>query len=214
MLTRTGSPDRCLLVLLFSSLLSSGAFADNDEQLPFECQIDCASPYGNVLGVSKRGVEAYSNCHSSCVIHDSNYWEGIYTGLKWQCVEYVRRWLLINKGANYGEVDIAADIWNDIDHLTDVSTGRPLPLESHLNGSKQPPQVGDLLIYAREFNDTGHVAIVIETDYEGGVIAVGEQNYTNEPWPDDYSRKIELVRDAGNYWLLDKYLLGWKHSIK
>ena len=82
------------------------------------------------------------------------------------------------------------------------------------NGSEQPPRVGDLLIYARELNHTGHVAIVIDTDYEDGVIAVAEQNYNNEPWPDDYSRKIELVRREGNYWLLDKHLIGWKHLIQ
>ena len=145
------------------------------------------------------------------MIYEPNHLKGTYTGIKWQCVEYARRWLLINKGAIYGDVDIAADIWNNIDYLTDVSTNRAFPLESHLNGSKQPPQVGDLLIYARAFNDTGHVAVVIDTDYGNGVIEVGEQNYNNEPWPEDFARKIELVRKGDNYWLLDGYLLGWKH---
>jgi glutathionylspermidine amidase/synthetase len=148
------------------------------------------------------------------VIYDSNHWKDVYTGIKWQCVEYARRWLLIKKGATFGDVDIAADIWNKINHLTDISTDSPLPLESHVNGSEQPPQVGDLLVYASEFQDTGHVAVVIETDFDDGVIEVAEQNYTNEPWTDDYSRKIELVRHEGNYWLLDKYLLGWKHLKK
>ena len=211
MIVRAGTSSRCLLLLLLSSLLLNNARAGNDKQLPSECQADCVSPYGNVLGVSKRGVEAYSNCHSRCVIYDPNHWKGAYTGIKWQCVEYARRWLLIKKGAIFGDVDIAADIWNNINHLTDISTDSPLPLASHVNGSKQPPQVGDLLIYASEFNDTGHVAVVIDTDFEDGVIEVAEQNYNNEPWPDDYSRKINLVRHEGNYWLLDKYLLGWKH---
>ena len=211
MIIGKGTFKRCLQLLLLSPLLLTNAQAGNDEELPLECEIDCVSPYGDVLGVSMRGVEAYSNCQSSCVIYDSNHWEGTYTGIKWQCVEYARRWLLINKGATYGDVDIAADIWNKINHLTDISTGSLLQLESYNNGSKQPPRVGDLLVYSREFNDTGHVAIVMDADYENGVIKVAEQNYNNQPWPDEYSRKIGLVMREGNYWLQDKYLLGWKH---
>jgi glutathionylspermidine amidase/synthetase len=145
------------------------------------------------------------------VINEPNHWKNVYTGIRWQCVEYARRWLLVNKGAVYSDVDVAADIWDEIDHLTDVRTNRELPLESHLNGSMQPPQVGDLLIYASELYGTGHVAVVLDTDYEDGVIEVGEQNYRNEPRPDDFARKIELVKKGDNYWLLDGYLLGWKH---
>ncbi|MDH3871336.1 MAG: CHAP domain-containing protein, partial [Gammaproteobacteria bacterium] len=105
----------------------------------------------------------------------------------------------------------AADIWDQIDHLTHVATNKKLPLESYLNGSIQPPRVGDLLIYARAFHNTGHVAVVTDADYEKGVIEVGEQNYNNEPWPEDYARTVEFIKKGDNYWLLDGYLLGWKH---
>jgi hypothetical protein len=44
------------------------------------------------------------------------------------------------------------------------------------------------------------------------MVEVSEQNFNNEYWPDDYARKIMLVRKGGNYWLLDGYLLGWKHA--
>lgn len=212
MLINAVTPQRILLSVILLALSLNNAYADNVEGMPVECRTDCVSPYGKVLGTSKRGVEAYSNCHSNCVIYEPNHWKGTYTGIKWQCVEYARRWLLINKGAIFGDVDIATDIWNNIDYLTEVATNRALPIESHLNGSKQPPQVGDLLIYAKAFNDTGHVAVVIDVDYGNGVIEVGEQNYNNEPWPEDFSRKIELVRKGDSYWLLDGYLLGWKHA--
>jgi glutathionylspermidine amidase/synthetase len=204
-------PHGILLLLALLALSLNSAYADNIKALPTECQTDCASQYGQILGVSRRGVEAYSNCQSRCVVYEPNHWKGTYTGIRWQCVEYARRWLLINKGAIYGDVDIAAEIWNRINYLTDVKTNKTLPLESHLNGSKQPPQVGDLLIYARAFNETGHVAVVIDVDYKDGAIEVGEQNYNNEPWPGDFSRKIDLVKKGDNYWLLDAYLLGWKH---
>jgi glutathionylspermidine amidase/synthetase len=147
------------------------------------------------------------------VVHEPSYWYETYTGIKWQCVEYARRWLLVNRGMVYASVDIAADIWSDIDHLTEVSTGRKLPLESHPNGSQQPPRVGDLLLYSTNFQGTGHVAVVIDVDYEGGFIEVAEQNYNNEPWPGDFARRIELVNKDDNYWLLDEHLLGWKHTM-
>lgn len=202
-----------LLSFAVLALALNFTYADIAEKgIPVECQTNCISPYGRVLGTSTGGVEAYSNCQSGCIIFEPNNWEDTYTGIKWQCVEYARRWLLVHKGAVYGDVDIAADIWDKVDNLTHVATDRILPLESHLNGSKQPPRVGDLLIYARAFHGTGHVAVVTDVDYEKGIVEVGEQNYENVPWQEDYARTIELVKKDDNYWLLDGYLLGWKHA--
>ena len=166
---------RTLHTILFIVLLApafNSAFAGNAiKELPVACQTDCSSPYGKMLGKSPRGIEAYSNCQSGCVIFESNTWNGIYTGIKWQCVEYARRWLLVNTGAVYGDVDIAADIWDKIDHLTYVKSKKPIPLETHLNGSTQAPEIGDLLIYAKAFNGTGHVAVVTGIDTRNGQAA-------------------------------------------
>ena len=208
---------RTLHNLLFIVLIVSAfnnTFAETAiKELPVACQAGCKSPYGKLLGKSPRGIEAYSNCQSGCVIYEPNEWNGTYTGIKWQCVEYARRWLLVNTGAVYGDVDIAADIWDKIDHLTDVKTKRPIPLETHLNGSTQAPEIGDLLIYAKAFNGTGHVAVVTGIDIGNGLVEVSEQNFENKSWAADYARKITLFKNGKNYWLLDGYLLGWKHAI-
>ena len=202
-----------LLLLVLLAPVVSSAFAENaNKEIPAACQSGCNSPYGEVLGKSPRGIEAYSNCQSDCVIFEPSKWKGSYTGIKWQCVEYARRWLLINTGAVYGDVDIAADIWDKIDFLTDVKTNKQIPLETHLNGSMQAPEVGDLLVYAKAFNDTGHVAVVTGLDINNGIVEVSEQNFYNESWPDDYARKIMLIKNRDNYWVLDGYLLGWKHA--
>lgn len=196
-----------LILLLFVSV---DTVAKEANQIPDACRNECVTDYGKIVGVSKRGVKAYSNCNSNCVIFEPNTWNEVYTGIKWQCVEYARRWLLINKGAVYGDVDTAADIWKNIHYLTEVKTSKSLPLKSYLNGSRQAPRVGDLLIYSKEFNNTGHVAVVIDVDYENSLVEVGEQNFRNEKWPDNFARKIEYVKKGGSYWLLDAYLLGWK----
>ncbi|HYQ73295.1 MAG TPA: CHAP domain-containing protein [Gammaproteobacteria bacterium] len=201
-----------LLTVLLMPALNSALAASTNDDMPDACRSGCISPYGSVLGESPRGIEAYSNCQSGCVIFEPNRWKGTYTGIKWQCVEYARRWLLVNAGAVYGDVDIAADIWDRIDHLTDVKTGRLIPLQSHANGSTQAPAVGDLLIYAKAFQGTGHVAVVTGVDASTSEIEVSEQNFNNDSWPADYARKFSFIRQGEHYWLLDSYILGWKHA--
>jgi len=210
-----GRTMRSLFFILLLLPPVNPAFAgDVKKEIPVACRTDCVSPYGSVLGADADNVKAYSNCRSNCVIFEPNKWRGTYTGIKWQCVEYARRWLLVHKGMVFGDVDVAADIWDKIDHLTRVDTKEQIPLKSYLNGSPQAPKVGDLLIYARSFYNTGHVAVVTEVDLKKGLIKVGEQNYNNAPWPGDYARSIELYKKDGHYWLLDAYILGWKRASR
>jgi glutathionylspermidine amidase/synthetase len=128
-------------------------------------------------------------------------------------VEFARRWLLANHGVVYGDVDTAADIWNKIQSVTRLADGKTFPLQAHLNGSTESPQVGDLLIYVKEYLNTGHVAVVTEVDRNAGIIKVAEQNFLNQQWPANYARRIALVHKDGKYWLLDAYLLGWKRVV-
>ena len=130
--------------------------------------------------------------------------------MKWQCVEFARRWLFEQRGLVFGDVDVAADLWSDIDYLTRVGDGARLPMQRIVNGAASPPQVGDLLIYARAFHNTGHVAVVVRVDDDRGFVQVAEQNYDNRPWLADHARSIPVVAHENRYWLLDPYLLGWK----
>jgi glutathionylspermidine amidase/synthetase len=58
-----------------------------------------AQPFGTYLG-SFNGVVSYSNGSTSNVSNQSNYVNGTYIGMKWQCVEYVRRYYLSRYGKN------------------------------------------------------------------------------------------------------------------
>lgn len=182
--------------------------------LPEKCQQSCISTYGKTLGKSPSGVEAYSNCNSDCVVFEPAKHQGTYTGIKWQCVEYARRWLLVNNGTVYGDVDVAADIWNKIDHVKDVKSGREVKLIKYANGAQTHPKRGDLVVYAREYLNTGHVAIVTEINTDKGWIRVAEQNLLNQAWPADYARQLKLIKQDEKYWLLDPYVLGWKRPGK
>lgn len=179
------------------------------ERRPQNCRRGCVSEYGRLLGSTGR-VPAYSNCRTGCVPKEPHRILGYTTGLKWQCVEYARRWLLLERGLIFEEIETAADIWWHVDTIRRASDGRNFPLERFVNGAAEVPRIGDLLIYAREYLETGHVAVVTKIEYERGWVRVAEQNYYNRQWPGNYSRQIPLLNIDRRVWLLDPFLLGWK----
>lgn len=168
--------------------------------------------YGTALGVTSEGVAAYSNDSASVLANEPCRVGNIVTGLPWQCVEFARRWLLQTQDLIFVDVPLAANMWNYVDYLTQVSDEKIVTLDSHPNGSHSKPVNGDILIYSEAFLGTGHVAVVVGCDAEAGVIRVAEQNYTNRLWPGDYSREIPLLEMDGHWWLLDPYLNGWKRT--
>ena len=204
-------------LLGYALLVHTALTAEADDRSPPDptaCVEKCVTPFGDVLGRSPGNVVAFSNCRSDCVAPQNNTLDGTFTGEKWQCVEYARRWLLRKRGAVFGDVDIAADIWIKIDHLVRVHDQARLPLPARLNGSEQAPQAGDLLIYAEAFYGTGHVAVVLDIDPVARLISVGEQNFYNQPWPGTHARRIEYIEKDGQIWVLDPYLIGWKHTSR
>ncbi len=202
-----------LLTPLFVSVACTTKQADEPSAFPESCRIDCESVYGSLLGVSPAGIEAYSNCNSNCVIFEPNRHNQIYTGIKWQCVEYARRWLLQELDVVYGDVNIAADIWA-LDQVNNPLSEAKYNFASFVNGDVNVPQRGDLLIYSKEFLGTGHVAVVVEVDTDMKLIKVAEQNFANSKWENNYSRKINYLKKDGQVWVLDQYLIGWKRVIK
>lgn len=183
------------------------------DEIPQQCSQDCVVNYGEVLGKSVSGVEAYSNCSSDCVNPSPFFINNTFTGIKWQCVEYARRWLLVNHGVVYGDVDVAADIWQ-LDSVSSPDKDIKKPFEGILNGdSNRLVQRGDLLIYSRAFLGTGHVAVVVEVDAKNQRVYLAEQNFDNNAWDGNSARDIPYVFHDGGMWLLDPYLIGWKRVM-
>lgn len=178
--------------------------------------------FGTLLGLAPGGVPAYSSDYDSADDRDlpdrhayRSYYDGIYMGHKWQCVEFARRWLYINKGYIFDDVAMAFDIFEL--HCARVPSDNSIvPLKSFRNGSKRHPEPGCLLIWDEggEFEVTGHVAIITAVSPHG--VTLAEQNVDHVRWPDgrDYSREIKAVVTAdGEYWLECSYgdatILGW-----
>ena len=185
-------------------------------------QINVDEPFGAVLGVNS-GVPAYSCDYETWrVPKGEREWrhthEGVLTGYKWQCVEYARRWLLVNRGVTFGDVGMAYEIM-DLKTVT-VQTpgprkGTELPLYRCENGGPVPPVAGAMLIWGRDWDRTGHVAIITEVvPGKAMKVRIAEQN--NEDWKwaagNDYAREMPLEFKDGRYTIVEPEgfsVLGW-----
>ena len=178
--------------------------------------------FGTVLGIAPGGVPAYSSDYETASDEEypnrsayRSYYDGIYMGYKWQCVEFARRWMYINQGYIFDDVAMAYDIF-DLRSVRNVVENTLLPLKAFANGCCRHPEVGSLLIWKEggEFERTGHVAIV--TAVSENYVRVAEQNVDHVKWKEgtDYSRELKAsVTSEGEFWVScsfgDAEILGW-----
>ncbi len=181
-----------------------------------------ALPFGSILGYAPGGVAAYSSDYETASKEDyptrsayRSYLDGIYMGYKWQCVEFARRWMYLNKGYIFDDVAMAYDIF-ELRTVRDLNTNSRLPFRAFANGSRTHPEVGSLLIWEEggEFEDTGHVAVV--TEVAPDFLRIAEQNVGHQAWPQaqNYARELKArIADDAGYWVECSYadgtILGW-----
>ena len=123
--------------------------------------------FGDKIGTFD-GITAYSNQCDEINSWTPNYYNGLYTGIKWQCVEFVRRYLQVKQGVTFSDVDSAFEIPNA--QFTTLN-GKPIHMTNEL-------KVGSIIVWPKNFEDKcpdGHVAIVSSVTSDG--ITVVEQNY-------------------------------------
>lgn len=134
-------------------------------------------PYGEQQG-SFRGVVACSNRDDGYFSGENNYVNYlIYTGYRYQCVEYARRFLLLTTGCIFDSCGRASEIY-EMDHITDVQTGQEYALRHHRNDgtATERPQPGDIIIYPYhpELTPWGHVGVISYVDDHR--VGIAEQN--------------------------------------
>ena len=159
--------------------------------------------YGEICGKTEEGVIFYSKQCDSDYKNNINYVNGYQTGESWQCVEFVRRFLIITKGITFDKVDNAYNIW-DLSSFQSLD-GVPIPInkiKNIKNIKNNHPQKGDILVWNKyvDDNETGHVAIVTDVDRKGNVF-IAEQNWDNEFTDHNYSRLIRIEDDPT--------IIGW-----
>lgn len=166
-------------------------------------------PFDEIEGVASENVPAYSNNQSSIFNIGQNYVYGVYTGFRWQCVEYARRWLILRKGCTFKNVGNACDMWKEINEIERLTDGKKFLLRCIENGSERPPKIGSLLIYPRSFRmPFGHVAVI--TGVVDGFVHISEQNHLFQSWETDFARRAALNCRDGRFFIDDTDpLFGW-----
>jgi len=154
-----------------------------------------------------NGVIVYYNGNVSHVASRNVTADGYNLGLKYQCVEFVKRYYYTyfnHKMPNsYGH---AKDFFNA--QLKDGQMNSDRNLLQYKNGSANGPQVHDIIVWdGNQWNPYGHVAIVSAV-YENA-IEITQQN----PGPSAPSRiQVEINIHQGTYTLNDPEILGWLHK--
>lgn len=181
-----------------------------------------SAPFGTLLGYAPGVVAIYSSNYASIDQLDQqddasfrNFIDHEYMGYKWQCVEFARRFLYLNYGMVFTDVQMAYEIFS-LRYLRQVVNDDILPLQAFANGtSKRPPAAGSLLIWQQggEFEHTGHVAII--TQVLPDKVRVAEQNVIHHPLPtgQQWTRELPLIEKDGQYFIQDTFtdteILGW-----
>ncbi len=167
----------------------------SDMQLPFTPKI------GDKLD-SFNGVYVYYNGMVPNVVGRNLAPDGYNLGLKYQCVEFVKRYYYYHykhkMPDSYGD---AKDFYNA--KITDGGINKRRNLLQFSNPSKSKPKVGDLIIFdGTTGNPFGHVAIISKvTDSQVEII---QQN----PGPYAPSREnLDLTFNNQRYQISDG--LGW-----
>ena len=130
-------------------------------------------------------------------------------GLKWQCVEYARRWTFVRKGAIFPSVEGAKDMWNQLTYVQRVVDQKRYALKRHENGSPYPPRNESYLIYPQQKDmPYGHVSVIVQVLPRA--IRVAEQNFYFTYWKHHFAREIPVTLRDGRYYIEDQYqVYGW-----
>ncbi|MCC5929515.1 MAG: CHAP domain-containing protein [Cyclobacteriaceae bacterium] len=153
---------------------------------------------------SLNGVFVYFNGNVSNVSGRNTSPDGYNIGLKYQCVEFVKRYYYqhINHTMpdSYGH---AKDFFNK--SIADGKQNKQRNLIQYSNPSRSKPRVDDLLILGgTRFNSYGHVAIISKvTDTRIEIIQqnVGRYGKTRQTYP--------LVYKEGKWEIKSNSILGW-----
>ena len=126
--------------------------------------------FGTIVGTF-HGVPAYSNRKNGTKKSRGNY---VNTGIKWQCVEYARRYLQTTRGITFSNVKGAFEI----------PRAKFTTLDGDSVKKTNDLKVGSLVIWPKKYKHNapyGHVAVVSKIQPNG--IYVAEQNYNDKTFP-------------------------------
>jgi len=148
-----------------------------------------------IYGVTDNGVVAY--CKISQYDLADHHLDGLPTGKKWQCVEFVRRYYMQIHHLTFRSVANAYEMMK-LTEFIDINTHQSYPCTFY-SPTESTPQKDDILILEHE--EYGHTAVIIGV--QGKRIRIAEQNW--EPWvTSHYSRELSVD---------DPRIIGWLRTM-
>lgn len=149
------------------------------------------------------GVPVYFNGKVSNVSGRHMTSDGYNLGLKYQCVEFVKRFyyeIYNHRMPNsYGHAKEFFDM--NLPNGTGFNAKRGL--QQYKNVGKERPQAGDILVYGpQKDNRFGHVGIIAEV--HDAYIILAQQNYGRKT-----RQKLMLKEYMGIYTVVDYDIRGW-----
>ena len=133
--------------------------------------------YATIIGYAPHHIPIYYNSPYFDTRRIRHYGpNGIYYGIKYQCVELVRRWYIEVLHLTFPYIDDASKMF-DLKFATDLTTHKKIPFIHILNNGRAIPQEGDIILWKKEgiYADTGHTAIMIKVVHNTTIL-VAEQN--------------------------------------
>ncbi|MCL2643910.1 MAG: CHAP domain-containing protein [Betaproteobacteria bacterium] len=166
-----------------------------------ECRA-CPHEVGDAID-SFNGVTVYYNGHVPNVSGRNLAADNYNLGLKYQCVEFVKRYYY--EFYNHKMPDPwghAVDFFDP--ELEDGQRNPRRDLIQYRNPSRSQPKVGDLVVFVGSYaGGYGHVAIV--SDVTEKTIEIIQQN----PGPYGKSRVTFQLAQQGEAWQIDAEIMGW-----
>ncbi|HVT30714.1 MAG TPA: GH25 family lysozyme, partial [Lacipirellulaceae bacterium] len=160
-------------------------------------------PWSTALG-SFNGVVNYSNDPTTMPSpQPSSYVNGQYMGLKWECVEYVRRYYYFEYGLNLFSLSGALNARDFFNHAAIMQ------LAAYPNGGTSAPEVGDILCFSPTSSGLGHVAIVRAVG--STTVTVIQQNVKNgDTGPNGPDESYTFAYNSGEH-IVDVPSAGSSH---
>lgn len=192
-----------ILLLVFAFIAITAFYLSNKKAQDLAGRIMTGYEIGDAVD-SLNGVKVYYNGAVGNTGERHKAADGYNYGLRWQCVEFVKRYyndyLHHKMPDTYGH---AKDFFDS--GLEDGALNKKRNLTQYKNGCKTAPRVNDLVIFApHSFNPYGHVAIISKADT--AEIEIIQQN----PGPSAPSRETyQLTYKNGRYTVDRSDLLGW-----
>lgn len=170
--------------------------------LSYTVNINPSKAVGDVVD-SLHGVEVYYN-GSIGHVDGRNTVDGYNVGLRYQCVEFVKRYYFEHYQHRFPDAYGHAISFYDA-AVGDGDLNAKRGLVQFSNPSSHQPQVGDLVVFDTTiFNRYGHVAIV--SDVSEDSLEIIQQN----PGPFGDSRERYDLLNSHDKWRVDKSrILGW-----